>query len=162
MFYEFESVETFTTGAVGSPGQRVFFFQARQGGQRVAIKCEKQQVIAVSEYLRTLLSDLPPAEDRPVPSSLELAEPVEGAFVLGPIGLGYDHASDRLVVQLEELGDPDTDDEVGGGHVRVFLTRGQAVAFCERADTIVNSGRPDCNWCGLPIDPNGHACPRMN
>ncbi|MGH9262495.1 MAG: DUF3090 family protein [Acidimicrobiales bacterium] len=26
----------------------------------------------------------------------------------------------------------------------------------------MSQGRPDCGFCGLPIDPDGHACPRMN
>lgn len=160
LFYEFESVESFTTGTVGQPGSRTFFMQARQGEQRVAVKCEKQQVEAVSDYLRTLLNDLPPPEDRPIPSALELTTPVEGVFVLGPIGLGYDRGNDRLIIQLEEVGDPD--DETGGGQIRVFLTRGQATAFCDHAENVVASGRPDCRWCGLPIDPDGHPCPRMN
>ena len=31
-FYEFEDVDAFTTGAIGQPGSRVFFLQARHGG----------------------------------------------------------------------------------------------------------------------------------
>jgi hypothetical protein len=68
------------------------------------VKCEKQQVGAIVQYLRKVLHDLPPAEDKALPGSLELVEPVEQAFVLGPIGLGYDRQADRLVVQLEEMG----------------------------------------------------------
>lgn len=165
IFYEFEAVDTFTTGALGRPGARTFFLQARQGPTRVAVKCEKQQVAAISQYLRRVLNDLPPPEDRPVPAALELVEPVEQAFVLGPIGLGYDQRNDRLVVQLEEVGmvDEDGEDLPGSdGHVRLYVTRGQAAAFCEHAERIIAAGRPDCRWCGLPIDPDGHPCPRMN
>ncbi len=165
IFYEFETVDTFTTGAVGRPGARTFFLQARQGPTRVAVKCEKQQVAAIAQYLRRVLNDLPPAEDRPVPAALELVEPVDQAFVLGPIGLGYDQRNDRLVVQLEEMGLVDEDgEELPGhdGHVRLYVTRGQAAAFCDHADRIVAAGRPDCRWCSLPIDPDGHVCPRMN
>jgi uncharacterized repeat protein (TIGR03847 family) len=170
VFYEFEDVDAFTTGAIGQPGSRVFFLQARQGRRRVAVKCEKQQVSAIAQYLRRVLSDLPPPEDRPVAGSLELLEPVEEAFVLGPIGLGYDSSTDRLVVQLEELtlvdedeDDEDEDDEEGAeGHIRIYVTRGQAASFCERAEQVVAAGRPDCRWCGNPIDPDVHPCPRMN
>jgi uncharacterized repeat protein (TIGR03847 family) len=164
-FYEFEQVDAFTTGAVGRPGERVFYLQARVGRQRVAVKCEKQQVSAVVQYLRRLLSDLPPPDDRPMGGALELAAPVDPVFVLGPIGLGFDRSHDRLIVQLEELGEVDEDGEPlddERGHIRIFLTRGQAVAFCERADDVVAAGRPTCQWCTLPIDPDGHACPRMN
>jgi uncharacterized repeat protein (TIGR03847 family) len=165
IFYEFEDVDSFTTGAVGRPGARTFFLQARQGHQRVAVKCEKQQVSAIVGYLRRVLNDLPPAEDKPLPMALELAEPVDQAFVLGPIGLGYDRTSDRLIVQLEEIGDVDEDgNEIEGrdGHIRLYVTRGQAAAFCDHADSVVAAGRPECQWCGGPIDPDGHACPRMN
>ena len=90
--------------------------------------------------------------------------------MLGPIGLGYDRGNDRLLVQLEELDrrrDDDEDDEDGRGavdrgHVRLYVTRGQAAAFCEHADELVAAGRPSCMWCGNPIDPDGHPCPRMN
>jgi uncharacterized repeat protein (TIGR03847 family) len=173
VFYEFEDVDAFTTGAIGRPGARVFFLQARQGKQRVAVKCEKQQVSAIAQYLRRVLNDLPPPDDRPMSSSLELVEPVREAFVLGPIGLGYDRNTDRVVVQLEEMtvGDNRDDDDVDtdledatsdDGHIRIYVTRGQAASFCEHAEQVVAAGRPDCRWCGLPIDPDGHPCPRMN
>ena len=171
VFYEFEDVDAFTTGAIGEPGSRVFYLQARQGKQRVAVKCEKQQVSAIAQYLRRVLSDLPPPDDRPMSGALELVEPVHEAFVLGPIGLGYDRTTDRLVLQFEEFsigddddddeGDADTDDDADG-HIRLYVTRGQAASFCDRADQVVAAGRPDCQWCGHPIDPDGHSCPRMN
>jgi uncharacterized repeat protein (TIGR03847 family) len=94
--------------------------------------------------------------------------PVETVFVLGPIGLGYDRAGDRLVVQLEEIvptdddGEPLVDDEEEQGHIRLYLSRSQAAAFCDHADEVIAAGRPTCQWCGFPIDPDGHPCPRMN
>ena len=92
---------------------------------------------------------------------------VDAAFVLGPVGLGYDRATDRVLVQLEEVieldeeGEP-LDEDADRGHLRVFLTRSQAAAFCEHTDAVVSAGRPVCRWCSLPINPDGHACPRMN
>ncbi len=97
--------------------------------------------------------------------------------MLGPIGLGYDRGNDRLLVQLEELipsaldadedDDTDEDDIVDDvdddrGHIRLYMTRSQAAAFCDDADELVAAGRPNCQWCGNPIDPDGHPCPRMN
>ena len=164
-FYEFDEVDSFTTGAVGRPGERIFYLQARAGRQRVAVKCEKQQVAAIVQYLRRVLHDLPPPEDRPLPGALELATPVRQAFVLGPIGLGYDRSSDRVVVQLEEMVETDDDGEpidTEHGHIRLYVSRSQAAAFCDRADEVIAAGRPACQWCGLPIDPDGHPCPRMN
>lgn len=165
VFLEFDEVDAFTVGTVGEPGQRTFFLQARGGGRRVTVKCEKQQAAAIAQYLRRVLSDLPPPEDRPMPGALELAEPVDAVFVLGPIGLGYDRSADRVLIQLEELGDVDEEGEPvddDRGHVRLYVSRGQAAAFCDHADEVIEAGRPPCQWCGFPIDPDGHACPRMN
>ncbi len=169
VFFEFEEVDTFTAAAIGEPGSRTFYLHARAGQQRVTVKCEKQQVTAIAQYLRRVLSDLPPPEDRPLP--FDLREPGEQVFVLGPIGLGYDRSNDRLLVQLEELvpsalddEDDEVEDEIDDdrGHIRLYMTRSQAAAFCDYADELVAAGRPNCQWCGNPIDPDGHPCPRMN
>ena len=164
VFYEFEEVDGFAAGAVGEPGQRVFYVQARHGGMTVSVKCEKQQVAAIGDYLLRVLHDLP----TPEPSATNGADfhlPDDPAFVLGPVGLGYDRESDRLLVQLEEidLSDEDTETEaLDRGHLRVYITRGQAAAFCRHVAELIAGGRPPCQWCDGPLDPTGHACPRMN
>jgi uncharacterized repeat protein (TIGR03847 family) len=172
VFFEFDEVDNFAATAVGEPGSRVFYLHARAGSQRVTVKCEKQQVTAISQYLRRVLSDLPPPEDRPMPGAVELGELEDlanQAFVLGPIGLGYDRGNDRVLVQLEELVPSDADEEEAAdepapdrGHIRLYVTRSQAAAFCDHADEVVAAGRPLCMWCGFPMDPEGHPCPRMN
>ncbi|MGB0112992.1 MAG: DUF3090 family protein [Ilumatobacteraceae bacterium] len=166
VFYEFDEVGAFTVGTVGRPGERTFLLQARADGERVTVKCEKQQAAAIVQYLRRVLADLPPAEDRPMSGALELRDPLEPVFVLGPIGLGYDRATDRVLIQLEEVGEIDEEGEPveddDRGHVRLYISRGQATAFCEHADQVVEAGRPACPWCSFPMDPDGHDCPRMN
>jgi uncharacterized repeat protein (TIGR03847 family) len=166
VFFEFDDVSAFTVGTVGRPGERVFLLQARSDGDRVTIKCEKQQTAAIVQYLRKLLADLPPPEDRPMPGALEMRPPLDAAFVLGSIGLGYDRANDRVLIQLDEVGEVDEEgelvDDVDRGHVRLYVSRGQAAAFCDHADGVVEAGRPPCPWCSFPIDPDGHDCPRMN
>ncbi len=166
VFFEFDDVDAFTVGTVGQPGDRTFFVQVRGDGQSVTVKCEKQQAAAMAEYVRRVLNDLPPPEDRPLPGSLDLRDPVDSAFVLGPIGLGYDRSNDRVLLQLEEVGELDEEGEIvdddDRSHVRIYITRGQAAAFTGHAMNVIESGRPECRWCGNPIDPDGHACPRMN
>ena len=165
-FVEFDDVDEFSATVVGQPGSRVFFLNARSGPHRVTVRCEKQQVKAIAMYLRHVLSDLPPPEHRPLITPVDPTAPSDPLFVLGPIGLGYDRRNDRLLVQLEEMLVSDAADEVTDepdrGHIRFYVTRSQADAFCDHADIIVAAGRPACTWCGNPIDPAGHACPRMN
>lgn len=166
VFYEFDDVDMFTVGTVGQPGSRTFFLHVRADGLRMAVKCEKQQAAAISQYLVKVLSDLPPAEDRPISGAMELVDPGETLFVLGPIGLGYDRSNDKVLLQLEEVGEADENgemiDDENRGHIRIYITRGQAAAFTAHAGNVIESGRPECRWCGNPIDPDGHPCPRMN
>lgn len=164
---ELEDLTAFTTGAVGQPGSRTFYLQARTPTITLSVKCEKGQVEALAQYLDRLLEDLPLATDLPHPSQLELIEPVVSLWVLGAMGIAYDPEGDRFVMQLEEgvatdeEGNP-LDDIEDQGALRVKLTRGQVRAFVDHAKDIVAAGRPPCRWCSLPIDPDGHYCPRMN
>lgn len=158
--FDLPSPDVFTTGTVGPPGQRVFYLQAREADLVVTIRCEKQQVAALAEYFGGLLDDLDPAPFGVVSDDLDLVEPVEELWTLGPIGVAYDEPGDRIVVVLEEL----VDDEVegSGATVKVRLSRAQVWAFVSHARQVVSSGRPPCRFCGLPLDVEGHACPRMN
>lgn len=169
-YRDFDTPDAFTTAALGRPGQRVFLIQVRGEGEILTLKCEKQQVAAIAHYVRELLADLPD-QDTPFPDALDLVhtsavESGEFDFVVGPIGVAYDRELDRIVVQLDEMvplneeGEPDPD--VVAGRVRGMITRGQALAFCDQAEDIIAAGRPNCRWCGYPIDPDGHPCPRMN
>jgi len=166
VFYEFDHTNAFTSGAIGEPGSRLFVIQVRADGQRVTMKCEKQQVAALAQYIRQLLADAPDAVDRPIDDAMQLSSPMDIEFVVGTVGIAYDSRNDRIVVQIEELTQTNDDDEPmmdnDPGRVRVHMSRGQAAAFCEHSDDVVAAGRPPCIFCGHPIDLDGHACPRMN
>ncbi|MBI4900180.1 MAG: DUF3090 family protein [Actinobacteria bacterium] len=164
LYAEYDDVDEFAVGALGEPGQRVFLLQCRHGDDRITIKIEKQQAQAMALYLRRVLEDLPQAEAVPRPTPI--APPFEPEFVLGEIGLGYEVDGSRVLVQLEEVEETDEEGEpvadAPRGHVRVFLSPAQALAFCDQSDDAIAGGRPLCRWCELPINADGHLCPRMN
>ena len=56
----------------------------------------------------------------------------------------------------------DDSDPDGPDLVRVRLTPLAARAFVERSLRTVAAGRPPCPFCGRPLDPTGHICPRKN
>jgi len=161
MYQEFATTDSFTCGAFGEPGQRTFVIQVRADGDRVTMKCEKQQVAALSQYMRQLLEDAPDIEERPIEDAMQITLPVEPNFVVGTVGIAYDPRNDRMVVQIDELTGEEVDDDEAA-RIRLHITRGQAAAFCEHADDVVAAGRPLCVFCGRPIDLDGHPCPRMN
>lgn len=160
--FELNDVDRLTVGTVGAPGARVFFLQARQGGELVTLKVEKSQVAALSAYLGELLEDLP----RPghLPDDLELEEPAVPEWVIGSLGVTYDASLDRLLLMAEEVrrGDDEDDDQLEVGEARFFVTREQVAALAIRGTSLVESGRPPCPLCSYPLDPKGHTCPRTN
>jgi uncharacterized repeat protein (TIGR03847 family) len=171
--FEMLAPDYFTAGAVGLPGQRVFYLQGREARRVVTLKVEKEQIAALADYLAGLLAKLPEAGT--VDSDLPLLEPVEPAWDVGALGLGYDESRDRLVVVANEAVEQDDEEEDGeeetqaqeedvaeGATARFLITRAQASAFVERARALVRAGRPICPMCSQPKDPAGHICPRSN
>jgi uncharacterized repeat protein (TIGR03847 family) len=160
--FEFSDPEVFTTGAVGPPGQRVFFLQAREHGQIASLKLEKQQVAALADYLEERLADAPDIGS--IPSlELDLVEPAVSEWIVGPLGIAYDDDVDRFILVAEELLDADEAERgVEPATARFRLRREQVAAFVEHARQLVEAGRPPCFLCGQPIDPEGHHCPRNN
>jgi uncharacterized repeat protein (TIGR03847 family) len=152
----------FTAGAVGPPGQRVFYLQAQEAGTRVTLTCEKEHVRGLGEYLAGLLSQRPVGSAAP-PADLSLREPLSPSWRVGALGVGYDEAHDRIVVEATEAVDPDEEaTAIEPATARFHLTRAQAAAFVERSQALVQAGRPICPMCGQPRDPGGHVCPRSN
>ncbi|QXC60987.1 DUF3090 family protein [Aquihabitans sp. G128] len=162
--WEFDRPGRFTVGTLGEPGRRVFYFQAFADGAEVAVKCEKQQAVALSEHLVNLLDDLPGDEHVDVPPA-EALPPTDLHWTVGSISIGVDRNAARLVVLLEELLIDEEDDEPitrDPARLRVHLTREQVQGFARQVEALAASGRPICRLCEQPIDPDGHACPRLN
>ena len=156
--FEFVAPDHFTTGAIGPPGQRVFYVQSREKGTLVTLKSEKEQVRALAEYLGSLLNRLP-GGGAPVPANLALIEPIDAAWAVASIAVGYDEARDRILVVANELLE---DEEGDAASARLLITRAQAAAFVKQANELMKASRQICQWCNQPKDPGGHICARSN
>ncbi len=159
--YDFAAPDHFTAGALGPPGQRVFYLQARGDGVVLTMKVEKQQVAALADYLAGIMEDLPAADENAVPTDLDLLEPVVPAFTVGSLGVAWDERADRVVLVAEEITEEGAE-EGTAATARLRISREQVVAFVANAAELVASGRPPCPICGGPMDPEGHVCPRSN
>lgn len=161
-------VSHITTGAIGPPGKRVFYLQARKGDELVTLIVEKQQVqslaVGVEEFLHELrerFPDLPEATMEYDASEMELAKPIDPRFRVGQIGLGYDDSTDMLVLVAREIqaeGEAESDASVA----RFWCTRSQIRKLIHWGLEVASRGRPICGNCGEPIDPTGHFCPKRN
>ena len=163
--FEVDAPDHFTAGAVGPPGQRVFYLQSRDAGRLITLKVEKEHVRALAEYLGGLLARVKGAPGA-ARGAAELIEPLEVAWDVGSLAVGYDESQDRVAVEASELieaeeeGSPGPEPEPAMARFRI--TRAQAAAFVERANELMKGGRPTCPVCSRPMDPEGHVCPRAN
>ncbi len=181
--YVYDPPERVIIGTVGQPGDRTFFLQARSPHQLTSVVLEKVQVAALAERLEQLLDEIVrlsggnaavPAvvSDELVDTGL-LEQPIIEDFRVGALGLGWDPEDERVVIEAQQLvegateseADPEllSDDDAEGPDVlRVRVTGAVARAFAKRALTLVAAGRPPCQFCGAPLDPEGHICARSN
>lgn len=172
--FEFREVTHFTAGAVGQPGRRIFYLQVGDGSELVTVKLEKQQVEALAKFLRGVLDDLPSVGGQA--ESVPLVGPAEARWTVGQIAVGIDEAESRVVLVIEELivedaaddpaGEADFDPILGsepdGSRIQARIGVAQAAGFIAASDELMRKGRPPCRLCGQPVDPAGHACPRLN
>src|SRR3954471_11787608 len=182
VIHRFDPPERFIAGTVGPPGQRTFFLQARTGARVTSVALEKQQVLVLAERIDELLDELLrsaegdssiPAVSPMSPDDTEpLEQPIVEEFRAGTMTLSWDAADERVVVEVfpfteegvvepgtpeEEIDEPEPDE--------ILVVRLPAVlarAFSKRAAAVVAAGREPCPFCGGPMDPSGHLCPRAN
>ena len=171
----FDPVERFVVGTVGIPGERTFFIQARTGSRLVSVSLEKAQVAAIADRVLQILREIRLSEPLTVIERVSyddqpLESPIDEEFRVGVIGLAYVSNRRLIEIDLQAITDSDNaDDELleidtssDQDILRILMTLGYAESFAKRANTVVSAGRAPCPFCGGPIDPNGHLCPRSN
>ena len=166
---ELESVDKITAGAVGEPGERTFFIQARKDDRLVTITVEKDQVELLGASILEILATVGrETEEGPPEDALELESPIEPLWRAGRLSIGYAEDRDLLLLEREELVEEPDDEpelstpEVEPAHMRIWATREQMFALARNAAAVAARGRPRCRFCGNPIDAEGHMCPAMN
>ncbi len=181
LVFSHEQPERFTVGTVGVPGERAFFIQVSSSQGLNTIAVEKGQVEALAIRLRDLLVDLrrgglaslDELSLPPVVDNAQLDFPIEEDFQAGVIGFTWEASTQRVMIELQaltEMADQElygVDSDLGDIEdppdlVRVALRLYQIRGFIERAEAVVSSGRQPCPFCGLPINVDGHLCPRAN
>ena len=164
--FELDPVGRITAGAVGEPGSRIFYLQARAGEQLVTLLAEKEQIRALAVSIDQMLAAIPAHEEEPVfeEGELELEEPLLPEWRIGPMALQYDADRDAIVLIASELVEMDEEGEpmIEPATARFVTTRIQAHVLAEHAERVVDAGRPRCRFCGFPLDADGHTCPAMN
>jgi uncharacterized repeat protein (TIGR03847 family) len=188
LVYDYDPPDRFVAGTVGEPGQRSFYLQATGGGRITTVGLEKQQVAALAERISELLdevlrltggAEIPALTPQGQLDMDPLGLPLTEDFRVGTMALAWDGDGSRLVIEAHALVEddadvddaddpgvpdpaPDADEGPPPDLLRVRIGAAAARAFAERAVAVVGAGRPNCPFCGLPLDPTGHICPRQN
>ena len=175
---ELDDVDALGTGAVGEPGKRAFYIQARTETAQLTVLVEKEQVAMLASeavaFLDRIADEYPEVPASLSPVAAQLREPTVPLFRARLIALGFDPERELVLIELRERveddesetasDDTDADDDAeGDGYVaRIFATRAQVRAMAARGAEAVAGGRPPCPLCEQPMDPSGHRCPRWN
>ena len=114
---ELETVDSLGAGAVGDPGEREFFLQARTESAQLTVLVEKEQVALLATEAVAFLDRI--AEDYPegptgVPEPLArlagLREPTVPLFRARLIGLGFDPERELVLIELRERSSEDDEE----------------------------------------------------
>src|SRR3954471_823869 len=113
---DLDPVERITAGAVGPPGERSFYLQARTGDEIATILVEKQQVQLLAASILEILARVgKETGEGPGEEAMELEEPVEPMWQAGRLSIGYVEDRDLLLLEIHELVEGEEDDEEEDG-----------------------------------------------
>ncbi len=171
----FDPPDRFVVGTVGEPGSRAFYLQAQDAQRVTTVAIEKEQAALLAEKIVELLDEVSRRHPEVVIEDLglvpdldPLTAPISEDFRAGALGLGWNPQTDQVVVEahagpVDEVPDIEDDSDPHAPPVlRVRISATHARQFATRTASVVAAGRPPCPFCHLPLDPDGHICPRAN
>src|SRR5262245_65574785 len=147
---ELDDIDALGTGAIGEPGKRAFYIQARTEAAQLTVLVEKEQIALLAREAVAFLDSI--ADDYPeLPVSLpdavaQLREPTVPLFRARLIGLGFDPERELVLLELRERaaddddaeGDratgPSTVDDDPGYVARIYARRCKVRATAARGD----------------------------
>jgi len=158
----------------------LFFLQVHSVEGSNCIVLEKTQVQALVERLQLMVRELrrnklASNDQLNAPATRDddpLDYPITEDFRAGIIAITYQQGAQNIDIQIQASGDDDIEEliEVGDEDIDIdspdlliiSMSIAQVRGFCERATNVVAAGRTPCPFCGAPLNPEGHLCPRAN
>ena len=88
--------------------------------------------------------------------------PLIPEFQVGTISIIWLEESEQVLIELQELPQTEEGSEITLQLFKLFMSADIANNFISQSRKVVAAGRLPCPFCGLPINSNGHLCPRAN
>ena len=178
--YRHSHVSRCVVGTVGEPGERVFFLQVHSAEGSNCIVLEKSQVQALVERMQLMVRELrrnklassEHLNALAIRDDAPLDYPITEDFRAGIIAISYEQGAQNIDLQIQAAGDEDFEELIEEGEedldedtpdlLVISMTIAQVRGLCERAGNVIAAGRTPCPFCGAPLNPEGHLCPRAN
>ena len=172
--FEFHLPKRFVVGTVGIAEERDFFLQAKSDTKLPTIALASGQADVLAQGLDRILDELlkmgiqVPIAD---PGDLDLEPletPIDVEFEAQSMGLAWNEMTSLITLEIhgewdsDEIPDVESDEMDGPTCLRVRLNLWQAREFVARTKRILAFGAKPCQFCQLPVEPEGHVCPRAN
>jgi uncharacterized repeat protein (TIGR03847 family) len=165
---DLDPIDHITIDAIGKPGQRTFYIQAWCENRTFTFLIEKVQIqtlaIGYERFLTEIserFPDLSETESDYEEAKMHIHPPVDPYFRVGEMGLSYDGDRDRVILIVREV-DLEVESKEETRIFRLWCTRAQLRAMCAWGLQVASRGRPICPYCGQPMEPEGHFCPKKN
>ncbi len=156
---EFTNTSRLEPDAVGEPGRRMFRILADSESSSAVLWIEKEHLLELAMGIQQLMATLPETDaDGYIPPEREAPGLTRLDFRIGKLALGHDSRNGLFLIDAYNMEDAPGEEPT----VRVWADRAQLEDFAESAIQVCAAGRPLCPLCGRAIDPDGHACPRVN
>lgn len=188
LVFEFTSVDRILIGTVGLPGEREFYLQVKgimRGKATLAsFALEKSQAAALADRALEILGEIDALRNLEgfqdavkVPLSADddlapLETPIESEFALGVMSLTWLNTQNEFLFEAQAIAVDDSDlilDELvtedsgdAPAILRLRVPPSVLLTFARRTGKVVAAGRQPCVFCGGPVNPGGHLCPRAN
>ncbi len=152
-----------------------------------SVALEKTQVAALAERMDELLDEVvrrsggaaavPAMAPTEITDTAPLDTPVEEEFRVGTMALAWDGEEQRMIVEAQALVelDAETDEDLAEAEERLLQDEENGPRCCASGSpgrrrgpspsapwTSSTRAKPPCPLCSLPLDPEGHVCPRQN
>ncbi len=157
---EFTNVSNLNADAVGEPGRRTFRILASSESSSAILWLEKEHLFELAMGIQQLIANLPENAglDGFIPAEREAPGLTRLEFQIGKLALGHDGNNGLFLIDAYSPEDANAE----AATIRIWMDREQLENFSEEALQVCAAGRPICPLCDRPIDPSGHACPRVN
>jgi uncharacterized repeat protein (TIGR03847 family) len=152
-------VQGLAAESFGQPGKRTFQLRfLGEYGETAGLAVEKQHIVGLSVALEQMLDHLGYEEKANPVTMVGFPARPDHTLQVGRMSIGLHDPDASLVLMVHDM----TEIDEASPTLTVRFSQTQAAGLRLRLNEIIAAGRPICQLCGMPIDPEGHVCVRMN